>query len=108
MGELAGRREPVIADKVRFLADPAAYPHQPATVQVEETHMSWVFLAGDRVFNLRKPAQAPVAGDDYELEQDRHYALDDRSPPGRAGGRDRAEASQATRAAARRRLQSCS
>lgn len=44
-----------IRDKVRFLSDPRAYPHRPDDVQVTETHMSWVFLAGDLVFKLKKP-----------------------------------------------------
>jgi aminoglycoside phosphotransferase family enzyme len=43
------------ADKVRFLSAPQAYPNKPPKVLVEETHMSWVFLAGDRVYKLKKP-----------------------------------------------------
>lgn len=58
MAEVA-QREPLIADKVRFLANPAAYCHAPATVRVQETHMSWVFFAGDRVFKLKKPVRYP-------------------------------------------------
>jgi uncharacterized protein len=37
------------------LALPDAYPHQPATVEVRETHISWVFLAGERAYKLKKP-----------------------------------------------------
>lgn len=44
-----------ICDKVRFLSDPQAYPHGPDEVQVTETHMAWVFLAGELVFKLKKP-----------------------------------------------------
>lgn len=44
-----------IRDKVRVLSDPGSYPHGPGEVQVTETHMSWVFLAGDMVFKLKKP-----------------------------------------------------
>ena len=47
--------EPSIGDKVRFLSDPGCYPHDPGSVRVEETHMSWVFLAGSRVYKLKKP-----------------------------------------------------
>ena len=43
------------ADKVRFLSIPQAFPNKPPEVLVEETHMSWVFLAGDRVYKLKKP-----------------------------------------------------
>ena len=45
--------------KVRFLNSPDAYPHHPPEVLVKETHMSWVFLAGDRVFKLKKPVRYP-------------------------------------------------
>lgn len=48
-----------IADKVRFLNSPDAYPHRPRSVRVEETHMSYVFLAGPRVFKLKKPVRYP-------------------------------------------------
>jgi aminoglycoside phosphotransferase family enzyme len=46
-------------EKVRFLSEPAAYAHAPADVLVTETHMSWVFLAGGRVFKLKKPVRYP-------------------------------------------------
>lgn len=39
----------------RALAEPAAYPHRPATVEVCETHISWVFLAGELAYKLKKP-----------------------------------------------------
>ncbi|HLO20429.1 MAG TPA: hypothetical protein VK192_08040 [Sphingomicrobium sp.] len=38
-----------------FLADPHSYPDQPEHVEAIETHMSRVFLAGDRVYKLKKP-----------------------------------------------------
>lgn len=47
-----------LADKVRFLRDPRAYPGRPP-VDVHETHMSWIFLAGDRAYKLKKPVQWP-------------------------------------------------
>ncbi|MGC9371307.1 MAG: hypothetical protein ACP5DX_17365 [Paracoccaceae bacterium] len=49
--------EPTLAEKVRFLSDPGSYAHRPERVEVVETHMSMVFLAGDRVFKLKKPAR---------------------------------------------------
>jgi len=39
----------------RALARPDAYPHRPASVEVRETHISWVFLAGELVYKLKKP-----------------------------------------------------
>jgi uncharacterized protein len=47
------------ADKVDFLSSPAAYPGLVGPVDVEETHMSWVFLAGERVYKLKKPVRYP-------------------------------------------------
>ena len=37
------------------LARPSTYPHRPATVEVRETHISWVFLAGEFAYKLKKP-----------------------------------------------------
>ncbi|MHC0053560.1 hypothetical protein [Actibacterium sp. D379-3] len=51
--------DPPEADKRRFLSDPAAYAHRPDRVDVVETHMSWIFLAGNRVFKLKKPVRYP-------------------------------------------------
>ncbi len=44
--------------KVRFLSSPDAYPERPARVDVVETHLSFVFLAGERVFKLKKPVKS--------------------------------------------------
>jgi aminoglycoside phosphotransferase family enzyme/predicted kinase len=45
-----------LTDAVRTgLAQPGAYAHRPRTVEVRETHISWVFLAGERAFKLKKP-----------------------------------------------------
>jgi aminoglycoside phosphotransferase family enzyme/predicted kinase len=38
-----------------FLSDPSSYPHGPQSVQTVETHISHVFIAGDRVFKIKKP-----------------------------------------------------
>jgi aminoglycoside phosphotransferase family enzyme len=40
---------------VSRLLDPAVYPHPVDRVELVETHISWVFLAGDRVYKLKKP-----------------------------------------------------
>lgn len=47
------------AEKVRFLSQPSAYASRPSEVVVVETHMSYVFLAGDRAFKLKKPVRFP-------------------------------------------------
>ena len=41
---------------VRALLDPAAYPEpRPPRVELRQTHISWVFLAGDEVWKTKKP-----------------------------------------------------
>jgi aminoglycoside phosphotransferase family enzyme/predicted kinase len=40
---------------VAALARPESYPHHPESVEVRETHISYVFLAGDRAYKLKKP-----------------------------------------------------
>jgi len=39
------------------LAQPECYPHHPAQVEVVQTHISAVFLAGDVVYKLKKPVR---------------------------------------------------
>lgn len=48
-----------LADKVAFLSRPDTYEHPVDSVIERETHMSWVFLAGDRVYKLKKPVRFP-------------------------------------------------
>jgi aminoglycoside phosphotransferase family enzyme/predicted kinase len=48
--------EPADPDEVRAaLTKPSFYPSRPSQVVVCETHISWVFLAGDRAYKLKKP-----------------------------------------------------
>lgn len=37
------------------LGSAATYPHPVSTVEVVQTHISWVFLAGDIVYKVKKP-----------------------------------------------------
>jgi aminoglycoside phosphotransferase family enzyme len=48
-----------LAEKLRFLSDSSSYAHRPARVEVVETHMSYVFLAGELVYKLKKPVRYP-------------------------------------------------
>ena len=48
---------PDLAAKVAFLRRPAT--HGVTGVEALETHMSWVFLAGDHVLKLKKPVRFP-------------------------------------------------
>ncbi len=40
---------------IRFLLDPTAYPHKAGTVELVQTHISYVLLAGDFVYKIKKP-----------------------------------------------------
>ena len=44
-----------LPDFVQALLDPAAYPHRPRTVELVQTHISFVFLAGELVYKCKKP-----------------------------------------------------
>jgi aminoglycoside phosphotransferase family enzyme len=50
---------PTLAAKVAFLSTTTAYPEPVKEVVRHETHMSWVFLAGDKVYKLKKPVRFP-------------------------------------------------
>ncbi len=40
---------------IKALRDPSCYPHPVDEVEVIETHISWVLLAGGRVYKIKKP-----------------------------------------------------
>jgi aminoglycoside phosphotransferase family enzyme/predicted kinase len=44
---------------VAALSAPETYPDPPASVEVRETNISWVFLAGERAYKLKKPLVLP-------------------------------------------------
>ena len=44
---------------MEFLSRPEAYSHASGELVRKETHMSWVFLVGDRVYKLKKPVRFP-------------------------------------------------
>ncbi len=46
-------------EKVRFLNRRKSYASRPRAVVVKQTHMSWVFIAGDRVYKFKKPVHYP-------------------------------------------------
>jgi uncharacterized protein len=45
----------VLPHLIEDLKQPAAYPWRPPSVELIETHISWVFLAGDRVVKVKRP-----------------------------------------------------
>ena len=48
-----------LEEKVVFLGSPATYPELTVPLDMKETHMSYVFLAGDTVLKLKKPVKYP-------------------------------------------------
>ena len=41
------------------MLEPGFYPHAPSAVELRETHISWVFLAGDLAYKVKKPLVLP-------------------------------------------------
>src|SRR5829696_1984096 len=52
------------------LSRPEAYGDADLAVEVRETHISWVFLVGDRAYKLKKPVRLPFV--DYGTVKRRH------------------------------------
>jgi aminoglycoside phosphotransferase family enzyme/predicted kinase len=52
-----------------------AYPWQPAAVELVETHISWVFLAGDQVVKVKKPVNYGFV--DHTTLESRHRSCAD-------------------------------
>jgi aminoglycoside phosphotransferase family enzyme len=50
-------RPPDLEAKLQFLRSAAAHPGASGPVESIETHMSWVFLAGERALKLKKPVR---------------------------------------------------
>jgi aminoglycoside phosphotransferase family enzyme len=48
-----------VGAKVAFLSRPGCLPGGAGPPELGETHMSWVFFAGDRVYKLKKPVRLP-------------------------------------------------
>lgn len=59
-----------LKEKVLFLGSAGSYP-QAGEVACRETHMSWVFLAGERVYKLKKPVRFPFLDFSTLLKRER-------------------------------------
>jgi aminoglycoside phosphotransferase family enzyme len=57
-------------DLIAALSEPHIYPGSPPHVEVRETHISWVFLAGERAYKLKKEIVLPFL--DYGSAERRH------------------------------------
>jgi uncharacterized protein len=70
LGEKAGSHAAVIA----FLRNPASYGAGVDRVELIETHISLVFLAGDRAYKLKRSVKYPYL--DFTTEARRHRACE--------------------------------
>src|SRR5690348_15607502 len=61
-----------LAPLIQALRSPAAYPEPPEAVEVRQTHISVVFLAGRHVYKIKKPVN-PGFLDFRTLEARRHF-----------------------------------
>lgn len=60
--------EPLIHD----LLNPRCYPEPVSTVEVLETHISWVLLAGEHAYKIKKPVDLGFL--DFSTLEKRHHA----------------------------------
>lgn len=57
---------------VEAMSRPDFYPHRPASVELVQTHISFVFIAGDRVYKVKKAVDFGFL-DFTTLEKRKHY-----------------------------------
>src|SRR3569832_2385812 len=60
---------------ITALQEPAAYPHAVESVRLVETHISWVLLAGDYAYKIKKPVDFGFL--DYSSLAQRLYYFED-------------------------------
>jgi aminoglycoside phosphotransferase family enzyme/predicted kinase len=65
-----------LARLIRLLSDPTAYPHPCGEVQVCQTHISAVFLAGPYAYKIKKPADLGFL-DFTTLGRRHHFCLEE-------------------------------
>ncbi len=60
-----------LARLIDALSDPSAYPQRPDGVEVHQTHISVVFLAGELAYKIKKPVTMGFV--DYSTIERRHH-----------------------------------
>src|SRR5262245_42357983 len=61
-----------VSQLIESLSDPHAYPHMVEAVELRQTHISAVFLAGPFVYKIKKPVDLTFL-DFRTLEQRRYF-----------------------------------
>lgn len=59
------------SELIQRLKRPSAYPHPLESVEIIETHISWLILAGDYVYKIKKPVDFGFL--DYSTLSRRHH-----------------------------------
>ena len=62
-----------VSPLIAAMSRPDFYPHRPATVTLVQTHISYVLLAGERVYKVKKPVRFTFL-DFSTLERRRHFS----------------------------------
>lgn len=65
-----------LPEAVRLLLEPGAYPHPVERVELVQTHISYVFLAGEFVYKMKKPVNFGFL-DFTELEKRRYFCAEE-------------------------------
>ena len=72
MHNAAADVRPIDASLVEGLLRPGAFPHPAGDIELLQTHISWVVLAGDYAYKIKKPVVLDFL-DFGTLEKRRHY-----------------------------------
>lgn len=65
-----------LPDFLRAMLSPDFYPRTPSAVELVQTHISYVLLAGDEVFKVKKPVRFSFL-DFSTLERRRHFCAEE-------------------------------
>jgi uncharacterized protein len=61
----------ILPSTVEALLKPQAYPHKPPKIELVQTQMSFIFLAGEYVYKIKKPVNLGYL--DYTTLEKRHF-----------------------------------
>lgn len=68
--------DPQLPPLIQALLLPQCYPHAVAQVELVQTHISWVLLAGDFAYKIKKPVKLPFL-DFSTLTQRQHWCQEE-------------------------------
>lgn len=75
-GQGAQEQDHALPARVRPFMERTFYPHRPSSVELIETHISWVFLAGEYVYKVKKPVNLGFL-DFRTLGRRRHFCREE-------------------------------